>query len=262
MRLAALLALPAALLAPALAAEPALGDTRATVEAELGKPSATRTSGDSRISVYSRGTVTYRDERVIALKLISPDELQRRREREKALAEEKRRMAERLEAERVRRLAEANAARDAMLAQPDFPLLSTAGRIERVESLLASHPVAEVAHLLHDLRRTADAEKEARRLAAEADRAKIAQARRIADLSSRLESAEKASSDSAGALADARRRIAQLEGEVATLHTRVVNREELVRTRAVYPGHPPVQSPTKTSLQTSGAAITSGTGVR
>lgn len=252
--------LPVLLLVHAGAAEPAIGDTRAAVEAELGSPSATKTAHDAEISLYARGTVTYRQDRVVALKLIGAEEWRRRVEQEKAEAAAARARAERLAAERTRRREEAKAACAALLADPALPLLSTLGRIERLEGLLRDHPEADVAHLLFDLRRKYASELEAKKLSEEADRAKIALARQVANLVTRIEFLEKAQASDEKAAIEAKNRITGLENTTAGLDGRMGIMENIVRTRVVYPAAP--VTPTKTSIEVSGAGIVTGSTAR
>ncbi len=234
------------------AADPAVGDARKAVEAELGAPVATRVTPEGEVALYERGTVTYRDGRVSALKIVPSDEWRRRNE----AAEAVRRRAEILEGERLKRVAEANAARDALLVRPDFSLLSPAGKIERLEALLAEQPQAEVVPLLADLRRTLAADTASRKLAEDADRARLAQARRVDELVSRLDAAEKARAAAERSADAAAARIGVLERELATLNGRMAVMEDLVRTRVVYPGPVPLPASSTTIQTSSGSGVT------
>lgn len=132
-----------ALAAPflAFAAEPAKGDTRATVESSLGAPTIRRRLSDGTVLVkYPRGTVTYRDDRAIALDLIPAAEWRARIE-----AEQKARS----EAE-ARRLAD-KAALDELLVSKSYRQLSLSGKIAEIDALRARHPAADTDALRADL---------------------------------------------------------------------------------------------------------------
>jgi hypothetical protein len=133
--------------------EPAAGDTRAAIEPSLGTPSIRRRMADgSVITKYPRGTVTYRDDRAVALNLIPAAEWRARIEAEQKA---------RAEAE-SRRLADKTAL-DELLVSKSYRQLSVSGRIAELDTLRVRHPAADTGALRADL-----VARQAREIAADA----------------------------------------------------------------------------------------------
>ena len=194
------------------AADPAVGATKSQVEAELGRPTATRKTADGEISSYPRGTVSFQNDRAVELKIVPRDEYEARLAAEKRAAEAFRERKAKLDAARAKRLAEVEAARDALIAQDAYRQLSPEGRIERLDRFRTEYPDADVSVLRADLAR----------LVAE----KQLGARRESDAERFRKDAEERLKQTSASLADTRTQLAEAGARLVALEEKLTARDK------------------------------------
>ncbi len=232
------LAIPTATLffATALyAVEPAPGSTRAEVEAELGKPTALRSTPDGDIAVYTRGTVTYRAGSAAELKLIPRETWLKQVEARKKAAEEAGLRAERQAAEYARLLAEAVKARETLLASESFKQLSPAAKVARLNLLLIEHPKADVALLRADLAKSAAGERDYALRLSSAEAACAESDRKLTEIVAKLEETRRELDAANGRAQAATKRIDQLELNLNNLAANYRGMSEIVSTKFELP---------------------------
>lgn len=239
------LLLPTAfLLAPWLhAAAPEPGDTRKDAEAWLGAPVAVKTTAYGQVvAKYAGGTVTYYDNRVTKVALLTPEEMEKRKAEQKADELAAAARAKAAAEAKARRTAADNAARDAYLASDVYKQLSTAGRLAALTELAAKYPDAELAVLRTDLELMVAREDAARR-----DQGADAAARqqldgKLAGLEERLNALTTQLGETTAANTRLLARLENAEIVNAALAQRVKSLEEA----AAKPAPPPVVRPTVT----------------
>lgn len=168
-RTATIALLLAAAPALAFAGMPKPGDTRAAVEAALGKPTVARTLPDGSTNArYPRGTVDY-DASGVVLKAALLDDSAWQKILDDNKAEAAARAARTAAGEaREQAAREAHAARleadraefGKLLESPEYRELSPAGRIQKIDNFAKNHPGADTKLLRADLVRTVEKQEE------------------------------------------------------------------------------------------------------
>lgn len=225
-----------------LAADPAPGASRASVEAELGTPTATRQSGGLEISAYPRGTVTYRDGRATELKILSRDEWAAKLAEEKRAADATRARREKLAADRAKRFADANAARDALLGEESYKQLGPDGRLARIDRLVLAHPEADVALIRADLAGRLAESQLARKRDADAEAFRKDSDAHLKQLGASLADTRAQLAEAGARLVAAEKKIEALDNAAEELKKRLELAEKLIRLYA--PSGDPVRAGT------------------
>lgn len=151
-----------------------VGDSRAAVTQELGEPEGRMKFGAMEVLTYERGEVELEDGVVIREGIISAEEAETRRIRREAEEAER----------RERLIAEGTALKEQRLADPGFHTSTATHRVAFWESFRKKYPDVPVDKVSYDAARKEFELEQA------AEKAKVQEARRIADMERKLQEAE------------------------------------------------------------------------